>query len=82
MTFQSIEQNTILHEVVARTLKEGITPIRAWREYLQLTQADMAERLGISQSAYAQQEAVEHPRKTTRAKIAKALNIDTNLLDF
>lgn len=39
--------------MVARTLKEGMTPIRAWREYLQLIQADMAERLAISQSAYA-----------------------------
>ncbi|MFZ1567754.1 MAG: helix-turn-helix transcriptional regulator [Thiolinea sp.] len=79
---EPIEQNTIPHEVVARTLKEGMTPIRAWREYLQLTQADMAERLGISQSAYAQQEAVEHPRKATRAKIAKALKIEAGLLDF
>lgn len=77
-----LEQNTIPHEVVARTLKEGITSIRAWREYLQLTQADMAERLGISQSAYAQQEVVEHPRKATREKIAKALKIEASLLDF
>lgn len=68
--------------MVARTLKEGMTPIRAWREYLQLTQADMAERLDISQSAYAQQEVVEHPHKATRAKIAKALNIEASLLDF
>ncbi|MFZ1567761.1 MAG: helix-turn-helix transcriptional regulator [Thiolinea sp.] len=59
-----------------------MTPIRAWREYLQLTQADMAERLGISQSAYAQQEAVERPRKATRAKIAKALKVEAGLLDF
>jgi transcriptional regulator with XRE-family HTH domain len=63
-------------------MKEGITPIRAWREYLQLTQADMAERLGISQSAYAQQEVVDRPRKATREKIAKAMKIAADLLDF
>lgn len=68
--------------MIVRTLKEGITPIRAWREYLQLTQTDMAERLGISQSAYAQQEAVERLRKTTCAKIVKALKIEVSLLDF
>lgn len=68
--------------MVARTLKEGMTPIRAWHEYLQLTQADMAECLGISQSAYAQQEAVEHLRKATREKIAKALKIEADLLNF
>lgn len=73
---------TIPHEVLARTIKEGMTPARAWREHLQLTQADMAERLGISQSAYAQQEAAEKPRKATREKIAKALGISPELLDF
>ncbi len=40
-----------------------------------LTQTEVARRLGISQSAYAQQEAKEPVRKSTREKIAKALGI-------
>lgn len=59
-----------------------MTPIRAWREHLQLTQAEIAERLGISQSAYAQQETAERPRKATREKIAKVFGIAPALLDF
>ena len=54
---------------------KDMTPIRAWREHLGLTQAEVAQRLGISQSAYAQQEAKEPVRKATREKIAKALGI-------
>jgi DNA-binding XRE family transcriptional regulator len=50
-------------------------PIRAWREHLGLTQTEVARRLGISQSAYAQQEAKEPVRKATREKIAQALGI-------
>jgi transcriptional regulator with XRE-family HTH domain len=37
-----------------------MTAIAAWRRHLGLTQA---ERLGISQPAYAQQEAAERPRR-------------------
>ncbi|MFA6901614.1 MAG: helix-turn-helix transcriptional regulator [Gallionellaceae bacterium] len=52
-----------------------MTPIRAWREHLGLTQTEVARCLGISQSAYAQQEAKEAVRKVTRGKIAQALGI-------
>ncbi len=82
LTRQHRADETIPHKVIAKTIKEGMTPVRAWREHLQLTQADVAERLGISQSAYAQQEAAEKPRKATREKIARALGIAPALLDF
>ena len=42
---------------------------------LGFTQTEVARRLGISQSAYAQQEAKEPVRKATREKIAQALGI-------
>ncbi|WP_411378807.1 helix-turn-helix domain-containing protein [Pseudomonas sp. MPB26] len=61
---------------------EGLTPIRAWREYLNLTQQAAAERLGISQSAFAQQESVKKPRRATRARIAKAFGIDVRQLEL
>ncbi|MBI6895973.1 helix-turn-helix transcriptional regulator [Pseudomonas putida] len=68
--------------VVGYMVKDGFTAIGAWRKHLDLTQAQVAERLGISQSAYAQQEAAERPRKATREKIAKALGIPVQSLDL
>ncbi|RZI29465.1 helix-turn-helix domain-containing protein [Pseudomonas orientalis] len=75
------DPDLIPHAVVSR-LVEGATPIRAWREHLNLTQDEVAKRLGISQSAFAQQEAVTKPRRTTREKIAKALGINACQLEL
>jgi DNA-binding XRE family transcriptional regulator len=69
------------HEVVENIVVQGMTPVRAWREHLGITQADMAERLGITQSAYSQQEAAPKNRKATREKIAAALGILPSQLD-
>lgn len=66
--------------VVGKVINQNMTPIRAWREHLGLTQAIVAQRLGISQSAYAQQEAKDTVRKSTREKIARALQIDPEQL--
>jgi DNA-binding XRE family transcriptional regulator len=71
----------IPHEVVS-LIVDGSTPIRAWREYLDLTQEEIAGRLGISQPAYAQQESVARPRKVTREKIARAFGIPPEQLDI
>jgi transcriptional regulator with XRE-family HTH domain len=72
----------IPHEVVRRTLANDIPPARAWREHLGLTQAEVAERLGVSQSAYAQQESSVRLRASSREKIAGALGITAAQLDF
>ncbi|WP_153140797.1 helix-turn-helix domain-containing protein [Paraburkholderia agricolaris] len=72
----------IPHEVVRRALADDVPPVRAWREHLGFTQAEIAERLGVSQSAYAQQEASTRMRKGTREKIAAALGITAAQLDF
>ena len=71
---------TIPNAVVGKVVNKDMTPIRAWREHLGLTQSEVAQRLGISQSAYAQQEAKENPRKATREKIAEALGIEPEQL--
>lgn len=71
----------IPHAVIERTV-EGASPVRAWREHLGLTQADVAKRLGISQPAYAQQENSETLRQVSREKIAAALGILPAQLDF
>jgi len=73
---QEAKESTVPHEVAARVLKEQISPIRAWREHLGLTQAEVAARMGVSQSAFAQMEAPESkPRMNTLTKIAAALGL-------
>ena len=50
--------------------------IRAWREYKGLSQANMAERMGISRPAYAQLEAKgANLRATTLHRLAAALEV-------
>lgn len=71
---------SIPNAVVNNVINHEMTPIRAWREHFGLTQSEVARRLGISQSAYAQQEAREPVRKSTREKIAKALGIASEQL--
>ena len=73
----TMKQNapTIPNVVVNKVINKDMTPIRAWRKHLGLTQTEVARRLGISQSAYALQEAKEPVRKATREKIAQALGI-------
>lgn len=71
----------IPHEVVSATV-DGASPVRAWREHLKLTQADVAGRLGISQPSYAKQEVSENLRPATINKIAAALGITPAQLDF
>jgi len=55
---------------------------RAWREHKALTQTGVAQRMGITQGAYAQLEAKKRIRKSSREKIARALGIHESRLDF
>ena len=78
---QQQDDASIPHEVVQLMVLQDMTPVRAWREHLGLTQADVAARIGITQSAYAQQEAAPKNRKATREKIAAALGISADQLE-
>ena len=70
------EGAAIPHEVVGLTIKKGYTLVRAWREYLGLTQKEISERMGISQAALSQMEAGEKRlRKVTQEKLAAAMGI-------
>jgi transcriptional regulator with XRE-family HTH domain len=71
----------IPHEVVS-LIVDGELPVRAWREHLNLTQDEVAKRMGISQPAFAQQETVAKPRKATRERIAAAFGINANQLEL
>lgn len=75
-------EDLVPNEVVGYMVKEDLTPVAAWRKHLGLSQAEVAERIGISQPAYAQQEQAAKPRKATREKIAAALGISQALLDL
>ncbi|QNB07615.1 helix-turn-helix domain-containing protein [Herbaspirillum frisingense] len=81
MSLYGKERNLIPNEVVGATV-DGTTPIRAWREYLGLTQDAVAQRMGISQPTYAKHEKSLRPRASTIARIAVALGITREQLDF
>ena len=70
------EGDAIPHEVVGLTIKKRYTLVRAWREYLGLTQKEVAKRMGITQVALSQMEAGEKRlRKVTLEKLATAMGI-------
>lgn len=82
LTAKDESEVIIPHEVVRLTVKKNYSLIRAWREYLKFTQAQVAERMGISQSAYAQMEKPDaNLRPSTLLKIATALNLQWEQLD-
>ena len=71
----------IPNEVVGKIVMEEKTPLKAWREYLGITQAELAEKAGISQAALSQMESGEHVmRKSSRDKLARALDIAAEML--
>jgi len=55
---------------------EGLPIIKAWRKHLDITQAEMADRMGISQPGYQQIEIAETPQRGTLEKVADALGIE------
>ncbi|WP_229500046.1 helix-turn-helix domain-containing protein [Pseudoduganella ginsengisoli] len=71
----------IPHEVISATV-DGATPARAWREYLQLTQAEVAQRLRISQPSYARQESSGRLRPQTLSELGAGMGILPEQLDF
>jgi DNA-binding XRE family transcriptional regulator len=75
------EDSLIPHTVVSATVG-GASPIKAWREYLRLTQAEVAARMGVTRAAYAKIESAERPRKASIARVAAAFRITTDQLDF
>ncbi len=70
----------IPNEVVKAHAIDGKTLLRAWREFKGLTQKEMGNRMGVSQSAYSQIERSENPHENTIRKAALALRLDWRLL--
>ncbi len=66
----------IPQEVVEAHVLDGTPMIRAWREHLGITQAELAQRMNITQAAIAKFEKPgARPRRTTLNQIAAALGI-------
>lgn len=74
--------NGVPNEVVNLVFDNNYSPAQAWREYLKLSQIEVAEKIGITQSAYSQYEKSQTLKKATRIKIANSLGINPDLLDF
>ncbi len=79
---QTREQG-IPQEVVARHVLEGKSLIAAWREYLGLTQSELARRAGMQQSSVARIEGGgSKPRQSTLRRLASAMGLHpSQLLD-
>lgn len=74
---------TTPHEVMRLAVKNDWSMIRAWREHLGLTQAEIAQRLEIRQPSYSAMEAPDaKPKKATRERIAAAMGLVLEQLDF
>ena len=66
----------IPHSVVEAHIVRGVPMVRAWRQHLGLTQAQVAERAGMAQPSVARIEGGEStPRTTTLAKLAAAMGL-------
>lgn len=72
----------IPQDVVEAHVLRDVPIIRAWREYLGLTQADLASRMGISQAAIAKFEKPgASPRNLTIKRVADALDLNPAQFD-
>jgi len=68
------------NEVVKANIR-GESLIKAWREYFELTQAELAAKAGMKQSALARLEnSKTTPRKATLTKLAEAMKINVDQL--
>ncbi|WP_199103198.1 helix-turn-helix domain-containing protein [Aquitalea sp. ASV11] len=74
--------NSTLPHAVMQAVVEGATPAKAWREHLGISQAGVAARLEISQSAYSQQESSDKPSPDSLQHIANTLGLTLEQLDF
>ena len=80
-----IEGGLIPHEIVERHAIIDVPIVKWWREYLELTQEELAKKSGVQQPAIARLESsIDYkPRIGTLEKLAKAMNLslDQLLLD-
>ena len=74
------ESGNIPNDVVWLSVDKGYSLARAWREYLGLTQVEVAARMRISQAELSQMESVKKLRKASLEKQAQALGVTVEQL--
>ncbi len=75
-------ENAIPQEVVEANVMHDVPLIKAWREYLSMTQDSVASLAGMKQSALARLERGEgKPRKATLRKLADAMGVSIPQLE-
>ena len=68
---------SIPHSVVMAMIKHNVSHLGAWRIYRNLSQQEVAEKTGLSQSAISQMERADSkPRKATLEKFAEIYQCD------
>lgn len=74
---------TIPHAVVSLMVDEDMTIFKAWRTYKKLTQVQVAEAMGVAQSAIARIESGKHdPSFSTLKAYASAIGVMPEQLDL
>lgn len=77
----SDDEVTIPHEVVALSVEHGCSLVKAWRLYRNVSQTEVADRMGVTQSAYQQLENSEgRYQRRTLEKLAAALEVNPEQL--
>ena len=75
------DEATVPHDVARTVAVGGKSMLKAWREYLELSQSELAEKAGMTQPAIAQLENADSDmREATLKKLASALGIDPHQL--
>ncbi len=85
--FRRLRQNKradrgVPHAVVNLAFDRNLSALAAWREHLSITQAEVARRMGVTQSAYAQMERSQKPRQSTLSRAAKAMGLSPDQLNW
>ncbi|MBT4131068.1 MAG: type II toxin-antitoxin system prevent-host-death family antitoxin [Candidatus Marinimicrobia bacterium] len=75
-------RETIPHEVVEQNVLHDVPLIKAWREHLDMTQEELAEKAGMKQPALARLERGDgKPRTATLKRLADAMGIAVEALE-
>ncbi|MEM6430812.1 MAG: helix-turn-helix transcriptional regulator [Deinococcota bacterium] len=54
----------------------GVSMIQAWRNYLNLSQEDVAARMGVSLASFVRTEKAKKPRKETLKRVTEAMGLE------
>jgi len=77
-----VKVNTIPNEVVGAMVKMDKTPLQAWREYLQLSEQELALRSGISEMQLVEMEKQPSINKSRLKSIAAELGLNVEQLNI